>query len=97
MPKCRNFVKSGHTGGEQRTNERSNENILKTIRDRIREDYRSDYVERMTNDPIDWLEEFGYYSRKTGLDKDAIKRGIVGVDRDELIMDLCLFYRFLHL
>ena len=68
--------------------EKTNENILKTIRDRIREDYRSDYVERMTNDPIDWLEEFGYYSRKTGLDKDAIKRGIVGVDRDELIMDL---------
>lgn len=68
--------------------EKTNENILKTIRDRIREDYRSDYVDRMTNDPIDWLEEFGYYSRKTGLDKDAIKRGLVGVDRDELIMDL---------
>ena len=68
--------------------EKTNENILKTIRDRIREDYRSDYVDRMTNDPIDWLSEFGYYSRKTGLDKDAIKRGIVGVDRDELVMDL---------
>lgn len=68
--------------------EKTNENILKTIRDRIREDYRSEYVERMASDPIDWLEEFGYYSRKTGLDKEAIKRGIVGVDRDELIMDL---------
>jgi len=68
--------------------EKTNENILKTIRDRIYEDYRSEYVDRMTNDPIDWLEEFGYYSRKTGFDKDAIKRGIVGVDRDELIMDL---------
>jgi hypothetical protein len=68
--------------------EKTNENILKTIRDRIYEDYRSDYVDRMTNDPMDWLSEFGYYSRKTGLDKDAIKRGIVGVDRDELIMDL---------
>lgn len=68
--------------------EKTNESILKTIRDRIREDYRSDYVDRMTNDPIDWLSEFGYYSRKTGLDKDAIKRGIVGVDTDELIMDL---------
>jgi len=68
--------------------EKTNESILKTIRDRIREDYRSEYVDRMTNDPIDWLSEFGYYSRKTGLDKDAIKRGIVGVDTDELIMDL---------
>lgn len=76
--------------------EKTNENILKTIRDRIREDYRSDYVERITNNPIDWLEEFGYYSRKTGLDKDAIKRGLVGVDRDELIMDLSndLDYRY---
>ena len=68
--------------------EKTNENILKTIRDRIREDYRSEYVDRMTNDPIDWLSEFGYYSRKNGLDKEAIKRGIVGVDRDELIQDL---------
>ena len=68
--------------------EKTNENILKTIRDRIHEDYRSDYVERMASDPVDWLEEFGYYNRKTGLDKYAIKRGIVGVDRDELIQDL---------
>ena len=42
----------------------------------------------MASDPVDWLEEFGYYNRKTGLDKYAIKRGIVGVDRDELIQDL---------
>jgi len=68
--------------------EKTNENILKTIRDRIREDYRSDYVGRMTYNPIDWLSEFGYYSRKTGLDKDAIKSGLVGVDTDELIMEL---------
>jgi len=68
--------------------EKTNENILKTIRDRIREDYRSDYVDRMTNDPIDWLSEFGWYSRKTGLDKNAIKQGVVDVDTTELIYDL---------
>jgi hypothetical protein len=73
---------------ENESIEKTNDKLLQSIKDRIRDDYYETYVTRMTDDPLDWLEEFGYWSSKTGLDKFAIKNGLVGIDETELINDM---------
>jgi hypothetical protein len=73
---------------ENESIEKTNDKLLQSIKDRIRDDYYETYVTRMTDDPLDWLEEFGYWSSKTGLEKSAIKNNVVGVDETELISDM---------
>jgi hypothetical protein len=73
---------------ENESIEKTNDKILRSIRDRIRYDYYDTYVTRLTDDPLEWLEEFGYWNRKTGLEKSAIKNNVVGVDETELISDM---------
>jgi hypothetical protein len=73
---------------ENESIEKTNDKLLQSIRDRIRDDYYETYVTRMTDDPLEWLEEFGYWNRKTGLEKSAIKNNVVGVDETELISDM---------
>lgn len=73
---------------ENESIEKTNDKLLESIKDRIRDDYYETYVTRLTDDPLDWLEEFGYWSSKTGLEKNAIKNGLVGIDETELINDM---------
>ena len=73
---------------ENESIEKTNDKLLESIKDRLRDDYYEHYVTRLTDDPLDWLEEFGYWSSKTGLEKNAIKNGLVGIDETELINDM---------
>lgn len=73
---------------ENESIEKTNDKLLQSIKDRVRDDYYEHYVSRLTDDPVDWLEEFGYWSRKTGLERSAIKNNLVGVDETELINDM---------
>jgi hypothetical protein len=73
---------------ENESIEKTNDKLLESIKDRLYNDYYEHYVSRLTDDPLDWLEDFGYWSSKTGLDKNAIKNGLVGIDETELINDM---------
>lgn len=65
-----------------------NSNLFDKIRDTVRDDYYDGYVTRLNDDPIDWLWEMGYYSKKTGLEKVAIQNGIVDFDEELAAIDL---------
>jgi hypothetical protein len=73
---------------ENESIEKTNDKLLESIKSRLYDDYYEHYVTRLTDDPIDWLGEFGYWDRRTGLDKNAIKNGLVGIDETELINDM---------
>jgi hypothetical protein len=66
-----------------------NGKLFKSIRDALYDDYYNDYVERLENDPMDWLWEMGYYNKREGtLEKSAIQHGIVEYDESLLISDM---------
>jgi hypothetical protein len=73
---------------ENESIEKTNDKLLESIKNRLRDDYYEHYVSRLTDDPLDWLEEFGYWSSRTGLEKSVIKNGLVGIDENELINDM---------
>lgn len=68
--------------------ENFNNKLYRTIKDRLRDDYYNTYLDRIKNDPLDWLYEMGYYSKENGIEKSAIKSNIITVDEDELISDM---------
>lgn len=66
-----------------------NGKLFKSIKDALYDDYYNDYVERLENDPMDWLWEMGYYNKREGtLEKSAIQHGIVEYDESLLISDM---------
>ena len=69
--------------------ETHNEKILNSLRDALREDYSNDYEDRLKRNPLDWLWEMGYYSKKTGeIEKSAFDHGLVEVDEDKMVDDI---------
>jgi len=69
--------------------EKSNERILINIREALENDYSNDYEDRLKRDPLDWLWEMGYYSKKTGeIAKSAFDNGLVEVDEDKMVDDI---------
>ena len=69
--------------------EKSNERILINIREALENDYSNDYEDRLKRNPLDWLWEMGYYSKKTGeIEKSAFDHGLVEVDEDKMVDDI---------
>jgi hypothetical protein len=64
------------------------ERLIDSMRETLEEVYTQEYVDRMGDDPIDWLWEMGWYSKKTGLDRTAITSGVVSINESKFIEDL---------
>lgn len=59
------------------------------IRDLLREEYYEYEINRLENEPLDWLSEMGYFNERTReFEMSAFKSGLLGVSRDELVEDL---------
>jgi hypothetical protein len=63
------------------------EKLFNKIKEELREIYYREQHNEMANSPEDWLRNLGYWD-ENGLSKDAIKRGLVGIDEDELTNDI---------
>ena len=63
------------------------EKLFNKIKEELREIYYREQYNEMTTNPEDWLRNLGYWD-KDGLSKDAIKRGLVSIDEDELANDM---------
>ena len=61
---------------------------FKYIRDTLRDEYYDYEYSRMSDDPMDWLWEMGYYSKKDGFDRSVFRSGLISIDEEQLIQDL---------
>jgi hypothetical protein len=62
--------------------------LLQRIREKYREQIYYEKLNYMEDQPWEWLLDIGWASRRDGLSRDALNRGIVEIDRDEVINDL---------
>ena len=63
-----------------------NDKLLQRLRSLIHDEYYENVLHRMKNDPISWLEDFGYIDRNGNLEKYALN--IVSIDEHQLKEDL---------